>query len=258
MANIIDNRRIMHSPAFAEIMAESDQAKGIDAPPHSKAKVGDVITLPPFDESIIKNPSYLELLDTRRSERVYKDEPISREQLAFLLWSTQGIQDFRGHNNVASLRPAPSGGARHPFELYIAVRNVTGLEPGFYRYLPLENVGKKDVAIEYVRPPLEDYQEQMKAMLMGQTWGAHTSVVLFYSCVPYRGEWRYVTASHRLALMDIGHVGQNAMLSAVALGLGSCCIAAYEQKLCDEALGFNGVDEYTVYVIPVGVVKEGK
>jgi nitroreductase len=46
------------------------------------------------------------------------------------------------------------------------------------------------------------------------------------------------------------------MLSAAALGLGSCCIAAYDQKLCDEALGLDGIGEYTVYAIPVGYVKK--
>jgi len=254
MDNIDFNRKFMHCPTnVPEIMAKSDQTKGIAAPPHSKARTGEVITLPSF-KGVLKDISYEELLDMRRSERVYKDEPISGEQLAFMLWSTQGIQDFRGHNNVATLRPAPSGGARHPFELYIAVRSVTGLEPGFYRYLPLENVGKKDVAIEFIGSFEDDYHKQMKALLMGQTWGVHASVVLFYSCVPYKSEWRYVEASHRVVLIDLGHVGQNAMLSAVALGLGSCCLAAYDQKLCDEALGLNGIDEYTVYAIPVGVV----
>jgi nitroreductase len=56
-------------------------------------------------------------------------------------------------------------------------------------------------------------------------------------------------------LIDIGHVGQNAMLSASALGLGSCCLAAFDSAKCDQALEVDGTDEYTVYVVTVGQVK---
>jgi nitroreductase len=55
-------------------------------------------------------------------------------------------------------------------------------------------------------------------------------------------------------LIDLGHLGQNVMLSAVDMGLGSCCIAAYDQRLCDAFLEIDGVDEYTVYMITVGSI----
>jgi hypothetical protein len=38
--------------------------------------------------------------------------------------------------------------------------------------------------------------------------------------------------------------------------LGSCCIAAYDQKLCDEGLGLDGTEEYMVYGITVGTPKD--
>ncbi|MCL2592316.1 MAG: SagB/ThcOx family dehydrogenase, partial [Defluviitaleaceae bacterium] len=237
MSKIEQNRKFMHCPNFSEPMGESDQAKGIEVPPHSKAITGEVTILPSF-ENVVTIKSYEELLDIRRSERAYADKPMTMEQLAFLLWSTQGMQEYRGQNKQAVLRPVPSGGCRHPFELYVAVRSVEGLKPGFYRYAPLENVGEKTVAIEFIGTFEEDYTEQMKNLLAGQTWGAHASVVLIFSCVPYRAEWRYNNAAHRVVLIDLGHAGQNAMLSAAALGLGSCCIAAYNQDLFDKTLGF--------------------
>ena len=254
MSTIEMNRKFMQCPDFSKKMLESDQQKEVPFPPRSKEVTGELITLPPFD-GVLTHSSYEHLLDIRRSERAYVDEPISQEQLAFLLWSIQGIQHFRGANDYITLRPVPSGGARHPFELYIAVRNVTDLKPGFYRYAPLKDACEKRVSIEFWGEFSVNYEEQMKNMLVGQTWGAHASIVLFFSCIPYRAEWRYVDMAHRVVLIDLGHVGQNAMLSASALGLGSCCIAAYDQALCDEAFGFNGIDEYTVYAIPVGVLK---
>ena len=40
--------------------------------------------------------------------------------------------------------------------------------------------------------------------------------------------------------------------ATAALGLGSCCVAAFDQKLSDNTLKVNGTDEYTVYAIPIG------
>jgi len=252
MTDIGQNRDFMKCPAFFDIMKSSDQSKGVPYPIHSKAITGPLTLLPAFDH--LAQTPYTNLLDARRSERVFTDKPMSQAELAFMLWSAQGMQKYRSEDKVAILRPVPSGGSRHPFELYTVVKNVEGLKPGIYRYAPMEHIGEKKVAIEYLGV-FEDYENRMSAALAGQKWAATAPVVLFISVIPYRSEWRYVQASHRVMLIDLGHIGQNIMLSAVALGLGSCCIAAYNQELCDEALGFDGQDEYTVYAVPVGTPK---
>lgn len=246
------NRQFMQCN-FDQLTEKTDQMNGLPRPPQGKPVQGECILLPTF-ETEAAQVTYSALLDTRRSERIFADIPITQAQLAFLLWSVQGVQDYRGKNNVATIRPVPSGGARHPFELNIAVRNVEGLQAGIYQYHPMENVGEKRVAIEYIGA-LEEYEDRITAMLSGQKWASRASLVLFVSCIPYRAEWRYDVAAHRVMLIDLGHLGQNAMLSATALGLGSCCIAAYDQALCDAAFGFDGTDEFTVYAIPIGIPK---
>ena len=253
MSELHQNRKFMHCPSFKGTMEESDQAKEIPHPPHFTPRTEDFITLPAFDD-VISSPSYMDLLDNRRSERVYSDAAMTMEQLAFLLWSAQGIQKYRGKDQMATLRPAPSGGARHPFELYATVNNVDGLAPGIYRYAPTKHVGEKLVTIERIGA-LDDYETQISDMLVGQKWAAKAPVVLFISCIPYRAEWRYNKAAHRVMLIDLGHVGQNLMLSATALGLGSCCLAAFDQELCDKIFAFNSIDEYTVYAVSVGNLK---
>jgi len=250
MDEMTRGRKFMQSPMFGEVMSASDQSKGIENPPHSKEVVGEVVELPAFD-GVVANESYVNLLDVRRSERVYSQAPMTQEQLAFMLWSMQGIQKYRAENRVAVLRPVASAGCRHPFELYAAVRDVVGLKPGLYRYAPLLNVGEKKVSLEFIKP-LNDYDSLISRMLAGQAFAAKAPVMMFLTCVPYRGEWRYVEASHRAMLIDLGHVGQNAMLSAAALGLGSCCFGSYDQQLCDKTLGIDGIDEYMVYGVSVG------
>ena len=72
------------------------------------------------------------------------------------------------------------------------------------------------------------------------------------SVVPYRSEWRSGKASYKLSAIDIGHYCQNAYLGVEALNLGCCAIASYNQKMCDDFLGVDGEEEYTVYIISAG------
>jgi len=175
---------------------------------------------------------------------------MTQDQLAFLLWSAQGVQAIRGEN-YGTFRPVPSGGARHSFETYFVAANVEGLDAGIYHYLPLEDIGRKEVAIEFAGA-LPDSSKNLEDMLAGQKWAVAAPLIVFLSCIPYRSEWRYSHMAHRVALIDLGHVGQNLMLSAAAMGLGSCCLAAYNQSLCDKILGIDGYEEFTVYACTVG------
>jgi SagB-type dehydrogenase family enzyme len=249
------NRGHMKCPDFAAVMPGSDQQKALPQPPLCKGAKGGIIRISADFGSAVTRGLYTDILDARRSERVYDEKtPMTQDQLAFLLWSTQGIQEIRGEN-YAALRPVPSGGARHSFETYFIVRDVEGLKKGLYHYLPLEHIGEKLVAVEFLGE-FPDHDARLADMLAGQKWAISAPVVVFLTCVAYRSEWRYVSMAHRVALIDLGHVGQNLMLSAVAMGLGSCCLAAYDQKLCDEALGVDGYEEYTVYACPVGKAKK--
>lgn len=253
MSKIPENRNAMKCPNFSRGMKKSDQQMGIAPPPHGKEPSGKLIVLPSFDNIAI-NDSYAEILEARRSVRVYNpDALMTKSQLAYMLYTAFGITSYTA-SNVATLRKAPSGGARHAFEIYAVVRNVEGLENGVYHYLPTQNVGEKIVTIEYMGE-IEDQDQTLASMLAEQNWSKNAQCTIFISCVPYKAEWRYGEAAHRVVLIDLGHVGQNIMLSATSLGLGSCCVAAFDQKLSDQILQLDGNDEFVVYAITVGVPK---
>ncbi len=230
--------------SFGKDAGLSDQKKGLPQPPLCKAPTGgDAVSLPKNFKGIVPHENYLDLLLNRRSQRVFENTAMTLEQLSFLLWSTQGIIEVKGSTHT--LRPVPSGGARHPFETYITVQNVEHLKQGLYHYLPLEH------KLEFIAD-IQEYANQVTCALAGQTWAAMAPVVFFWCCNAYRGEWRYSTTSHRVMLLDAGHIGQNLMLSAQSLGLGSCCIAAYDQKECDALLHIDGEEEFTVYAAAAG------
>ncbi len=228
---------------------ESDQDLKRPMPPLVKAPMAGEesrISLPRDFSSLPLDVNLAELFFERRSARRYTQEPMSLTQLSFLLWSTQGIKKIRG-KGYATLRTVPSGGARHPFETYLAVNQVDSLRPGIYHYLPMEH------ALERIGD-CADPDETISRLLEDQSWAARANVVFFWSMVPGRAEWRYGIHAHRPALMDAGHMGQNLYLAATALGLGTCAIAAFSHEACCRVFSLDGEEEYVVYSAPVGTV----
>ncbi|MEO3944093.1 SagB/ThcOx family dehydrogenase [Gorillibacterium sp. CAU 1737] len=244
------NRTFMKSD-FADEDIESDQEKKLPQPPLSKAAVREErIPLPKEYSEVIQTSDYLQLLGQRKSSRVFQQEALTLTELAFLLWSTQGVTGIRG-SHYATTRPVPSAGARHPFETYLAVFQVEGLEPGIYHYLPLEH------ELEWISHP-EELKELVGVSLCDQTWAAKGAVTFYYTVVPYRSEWRYTVRSHRVMLMDVGHVMQNLYLSCHAIGCGTCAIAAFHQEEADRLLQVDGEEEFVLYAAPVGRIKGSK
>ena len=223
---------------------ETDQSRGIDFPDIQKSYAGDIITLPIVDSELLKNKSVYDCIKDRRSRRKFTNTKISLNDLSFLLWSTQGIQKKLQDNKI-TLRTVPSGGARHPFETYLAVFNLDGLQEGIYRYLPLEHA----LTLLF---QVEDMKNKIVEATLGQVFTGDASVTFIWSAVPYRTEWRYAFASAKTILLDCGHVCQNLYIACEALNLGTCAIAAYDQKKIDELLKLDGENEFTVYLAPVG------
>jgi SagB-type dehydrogenase family enzyme len=249
MDRIAANRTLMKSnfPELNEI--ESDQKRGLPQPPLQKpAMEGAVpIALPPADAVLLTERDVHSCLLRRRSRRSWVSGAVSINELSFLLWATQGVQRVFGRN-YSTFRPVPSGGARHPFETYLAVNDITGLQEGLYRYLPLTH------ALLRVREA-RGMAQPVTAATLGQTFVGEAPVVFIWSCLPYRGEWRYSVAAHKVMLLDAGHLCQNLYLACEAIGCGTCAIAAYDQRLIDEFVGLDGNDEFVVYLAPVGRVK---
>ena len=226
---------------------QTDQELKKPQPPLAKAAMTDrILDLPKdFDRLNIDN-NFLSIINRRKSHRVYTDQPISLTALAYLLWCTQGVKSVRG-KSYATLRTVPGGGARHPFESYIAVRRVDGLQPGLYHYLPMTH------QIELLGA-LDD--SMIGKTLQEQRWAEKASVVFYYSCVFYRAEWRYGVQAHPTVLIDSGHVTENLYLAATSIGLGGCAIAAVDGPEANAMFGIDGVEETIFYSMPVGTVNE--
>lgn len=231
---------------------ETDQEKGLPQPLLEKEVVegAEIIDLIPIDEIKIKNNDFMQCITKRRSRRQFKNKPLTLEQLSFLLWVSQGVKEVIERNDraYATLRTVPSAGARHAFETYLIVHNVENLEPGLYRYCAVKH------KLEVIKKGI-NLRETVSKAVFDQSFAGDSSVVFAWSAIVYRSEWRYLLTSHKVMLLDSGHVCQNLYLGCEAMGLGTCAIGAYDQKLMDSLLGIDGEEEFTVYLSPVGHYK---
>jgi len=230
--------------------SETDQRKGATPLPPEKPYPEDAVLIDlvaPEDVALGEMP-LVEAIRRRRSRRRFTGAPLTLAELSFLLWATQGVSKTFPENS-ASLRTVPSGGARHPFETYLFVNRVEGLESGLYRYLPLEH-----------KLYLVDRRAGLVDEVNGATYGQYvqdSAVVFIWAVLPYRTEWRYTFLAPKIIAQDSGHMCQNLYLASEAIGAGTCAIGAYDQVKMDAVLGVDGEDEFTVYVAPVGKVEEG-
>ena len=261
-------------------ISRSDQNRGVPPPPLFKEfdrRVATVIALPQGDSAILAEPNLVTLIRNRRSRREYLEQPLTLQELSYLLWATQGVLQVE-QDHSGSLRTVPSSGACHPYETYLVVNRVEGLRPGIYRYLALthellqcdppadppagsETCGRVtgSEACGRVRDSEAfgkvSVRDKLAAACFGESFAGDAPVCFIWSCIPYRGEWKYGSKSHKAMLVDAGHICQNLYLAAGSIGCGTCAIAGYDQDKIDALLGLDGHDEYVVYLAPVGKVE---
>jgi SagB-type dehydrogenase family enzyme len=224
----------------------TDQQRNLPQPPLQKPydKNGRIINLPEVDENILKRNELYKCLKERRSIRQHSNSLLSLKELSFLLWATQGVEKII-RDGYATLRPVPSAGARHPFETYLAVNRVSELDKGVYRYLPLTHQ-------LFFLFSEDNMKVKLNKAVFGQTFVGNSAVVFIWTCIPYRAEWRYSILAHKAMLLDAGHICQNLYLACESIECGTCAIAAYDQEAIDKFLKLDGVNEFVIYLAPVG------
>ncbi len=227
----------------------TDQNRGIPVPSIEKSypENSKLTDLPNLNEwKNIPKTDLTHAIGNRKSHRVYLEQSLSLEELAYLLWCTQGLREkvFNGH----AYRNVPSAGCRHALETYLTIFNVDGLDPGMYRYLPLSH----QLVFEFADDMLS---EKMITASLGQSYPGKSAVTFIWVAIPYRMEWRYGLAAHKVIALDAGHVCQNLYLACEPISAGACAIAAYDQEELDELLGLDGENEFAIYIASVGKIK---
>jgi SagB-type dehydrogenase family enzyme len=143
-------------------------------------------------------------------------------------------------------RTVPSGGSCHAFETYLLINRVVGVDPGLYRYLPLEH------SLCFLHQDSMLAQAAHDACL--RQYVRDSAAAFFWTVIPYRAEWRYGKMSHKALALDAGHVCQNLFLACEGIKAGICAIGAYDQEKLDRLLCVDGRDEFAIYAAAVGKI----
>src|SRR5208283_1356197 len=227
----------------------TDQNRGIAPPPLEKPIPAGAQCINLVAAEKLRDISVIDVFTAiagRKSRRVFSRVPLTLKELSFLLWATQGMRKIASPGTA--FRAVPSAGCRHAFETYLCVFNVEGLGEGIYRYLPVEH------QVLPVSQPAH-LSDRISEAALGQDFAGKSAVTFIWTAIPYRMEWRYDAAAHKVIAIDAGHVCQNLYISCEAIHAGTCAVAAYDQELTDNLLGVDGTEEFAIYLAPVGKVK---
>lgn len=215
-------------------------------PPPGKAYDGERVGLP---RSAPPDSAFADVVRARRSTRWFDEHvPIPLESFASLLQWTAGATAVVDVASVgeALLKPVPSGGARHPIEVYPVIRDVDGVEPGLYHYHVLDH------ALERLGGKVDE--EELLRWCGGQPHAAKAGCLLLYTAVLERTVWKYPSArAYRALLLDAGHLSHAVYLTATALGLGVFFTAATRDANVENALGLAWTDEILLGLSGIGV-----
>jgi SagB-type dehydrogenase family enzyme len=192
-----------------------------------------------------------DVLLNRRTWRRFGKGPVAQVDLATTLALSFGVQQWVPTQfGRLPLKTSPSGGARHPIEAYVCVRQVTGIRPGLYHYAA-------DVhQLERIRGG--DMTARLRTWMPHSGYFAKAAFVVVLTAVLERQVWRYPYArAYRAALAEAGHVCQTFCLAATWRGLAPFCLMGLDDARIEEDLGVDGVRETVLYVAGAGLRPRG-
>lgn len=226
----------------------SDQQQGGTPPPLEKPcpENGEQIVLPTPDSIVTQQLDLREAIAIRSSVRTYAKAPLTLHELAYLLWSTQGINEIA--HPYYTKRTVPSAGGRHSFETYLLINRVEGIPPGLYRYIAFSH---RLIEID----TSSGIADKVMSACLGQPFVRSSAVAFIWSCVIYRMSWRYSERAYRLVHLDAGHVCQNLYLAGEQIGCGTCAIGAFDDEEMAQIIGADGTEEFVIYLATVGKKK---
>jgi len=201
-----------------------------------------IISLPEPKTSANK-ANLWKLLLKRRSRRDYNTDALLKlNDLAALLWATQGLTAQYGDT---FFRTAPSAGGLYPIETYVNIRAVQDLEQGIYHFRP------GDFDLELLKKG--DFSRPLSLAALQQTVVLGAQATFIWSALIARSRWKYRQRAYRYVYLDAGHLAQNLYLAGEALGLGICAIGAFYDDDVNRIVDLDGIEETVIYMATVGI-----
>jgi SagB-type dehydrogenase family enzyme len=187
------------------------------------------------------------LTRTRRSRRDYCGTPIARAQFDALLHTACGVTGAMSwHEREIKLRAYPSSGALYAVEIYPVIFRVDGLEPAVCHYVAHKH------SLDVVRPSTgkDGFVTATLPVEREMVSGAAAAFCLVGRFK--RHERKYGQGGYRMMVAEAGHISQNLVLTAVALGLTARPFGGVFDSLMNEHLALDEAEEQFLLSVLVG------
>jgi len=157
--------------------------------------------------------------------------PAGLAALARVLHLSAGVVRLaeRGDGRLYRFRAAGSAGGQFPFELYVAARDVVGLQDGVHWFDPLRH------GLVRIGPP---------------PVGEATTIVI--TGVPWRTGWRYAERGFRHLYWDAGAVLAQTVAVAGDAGLEPRLRTAFPDDAVTRLVGADGTHEFPLALVTFG------
>jgi SagB-type dehydrogenase family enzyme len=200
-----------------------DHLPGIDLPSHEplRGRLGD-------------------LLARRRSSRAEVLRPASLRDVGAVLGAAYAV---RHRSRGGTTRPIPSAGALYPLELYVVSLAVNELERGVYHYNPVRHRLSRLAQLAW---------PELRASMVDPSVLDQAAALVVVTAVFWRSRFKYGPRGYRFALLEAGHLVQNAVLAATDLGLAALPLGGFFDRRLDELVRADGLDEATVHALVLG------
>ena len=214
---------------------------------HEDMRDAQVVALPP---SVPTPRSLDDVIGKRRSRRRYTGAPLKLSHLATIIRSAAGItgeahlrlrDDRKAHMRF---RAVASGGGLYPVQVYLANLSVRDLEPGLYRYQPLQDtlVRERDcLDITSCCAGPQDLENLRRA-----------GAVILLIAQPWRSMRKYGSRGLRFVFIEAGAMTQNIHLTTEALGLGSVDCGSFCDDEVHEAMAIDGAFKTFLHAVMIG------
>jgi len=206
-------------------------------PPVTVLTNGPVVTLPAPDHQTNSSLDYA--LEHRGSTRAYMNDSISLSNLSLILWSAQGITD-----PVSGKRTAPTTMHSYPLTLYVAVSNVSELNPGVYIFLP-----KTHALSQYLNTTGRD--QILSALGRRQVMSAPVTIIVSGNFNAFKERMSSSDDVPRYISLEAGHVVQNILLMETSRGMAGVPFTDFNATAVDVQLSLNG-NNHVVYAVTAG------
>lgn len=165
--------------------------------------------------------------------------------LVKLSWFAAGVNGIGGDPETPQLyRTVPSAGGLYPVELYWAVFDVPGMDPGIWLF--------HGPTFTLVPVWKGDFSKDIKAIFLDHPSLEGAGAVALLTGLFGRGRWRYKERTWRRMLLDAGHLAANLLEAAGRNRLDAALLTGFVDDGLSDLL-FPDADEVPLAGIPVGL-----